>query len=202
MKGPKGSHVFEKQAAVLLCVVMVELVVPSTVVGQTDDPMRESHEAHYFDFWPGTWIEVVDGQPDPSATTFTVRESVHPAAFEEQWKLVYEGAAHHSIALRAWDQVNERWMFAWVSDNGLFQVWEGKKFGDDWYIVREFEIDGQQFLSRQAWVPRGEEELIRIMERSFDGGQTWESRSRTRFRRTRAELDTMLESSRANRAAP
>jgi hypothetical protein len=54
-------------------------------------------------------------------------------------------------------------MFMWVSDNGLFQVWDGQEVGEDWYIVREFEIDGERFLSRQAWLPRGEDELIRVM---------------------------------------
>lgn len=145
--------------------------------------MRDSEETHYFDFWPGTWVEIVGGHPDSSATTFKVRESVHPASFEERWKLVYEGAAHHSIGLRAWDQVNDRWMFTWVSDNGLFQVWEGRKWGDDWYIVREFQVDGKRFLSRQAWIADGGDELVRVMERSFDDGQTWETRSRTRFKR-------------------
>lgn len=71
----------------------------------------------------------------------------------------------------------------WVSDNGLFQVWDGQEVGEDWYIVREFEIDGERFLSRQAWLPRGEDELIRVMERSFDGGKSWETRSRIRFGR-------------------
>lgn len=149
---------------------------------QTDAAMTESDDTHYFDFWPGTWVEVVDGEPDPGATRFTVRRSVHAAAFEEEWRLVYGGEAHESVALRAWDQVNERWMFTWVSDNGLFQVWEGVEVGEDWYIVREFEIDGETFLSRQAWIPEGEDKLVRVMERSFDGGETWKTRSRTVFR--------------------
>lgn len=96
--------------------------------------MVESEDTHYYDFWPGTWVEVVDGRADTSATTFTVRRSVHPAAFEEDWRLVYNGASHQSTALRAWDQVNNRWMFTWISDNALFQVWEGQKRGDHWYI--------------------------------------------------------------------
>lgn len=164
-------------------IVAAALGAPGTAAGQTDRPMRASEDTRYFDFWPGTWVEVVDGRPDTTATVFTVRRSVHPAAFEERWKLVYDGAAHRSIAVRAWDQVNERWMFTWVSDNGLFQVWEGREFGDDWYIVREFEIDGTRFLSRQAWLPTGDDELVRVMERSFDGGTTWETRSRTHFER-------------------
>lgn len=155
----------------------------SLALAQTDAAMTESEEIRYYDFWPGTWVEVVDGRPDTSATRFTVRRGVHPAAFEEEWRLVYDGAAHHSVALRAWDQVANRWMFTWVSDNGLFQVWEGVKVDGDWYILREFEIDGEAFLSRQAWVPKGERRVVRIMERSFDGGRTWETRSRTTFDR-------------------
>lgn len=165
----------------IVALVLAGVVGP--LYGQTDEPMEDSFEAHYFDFWPGTWVEVVDGTPDRSATTFEVSQGVHRAAFEERWRLVYGGTDHNSTALRAWDRVKERWMFTWVSDNGLYQVWEGKKFGDDWYIVREFEIDGERFLSRQAWIPTSDGELVRVMERSFDGGHTWEPRSRTFFRR-------------------
>lgn len=152
---------------------------------QTDAPFVASEATRYYDFWPGTWAEVVDGEPDTTRTTFRVRRVVHPAAYEEAWKLVYDGAAHHSTAIRAWDQVSERWMFAWVSENGLFQVWEGREVDGDWYIVREFEVDGRRFLSRQAWLPEDDDHLVRVMERSFDGGATWEPRSRTRFARVR-----------------
>lgn len=168
-----------------LVTVGLSLAMPGLVSGQTDAPMPDTDDTHYFDFWPGTWVEIVDGQPDTSATTFKVTRGVHGAAFEEEWKLVYEGSVHHSVALRAWDQTTDRWMFTWVSDNGLFQVWEGQKVGDDWYIMREFEIRGERFLSRQAWLPDGEDESVRVMERSFDGGQTWELRSRSRFKRIR-----------------
>jgi hypothetical protein len=74
-------------------------------------------------------------------------------------------------------------MFSWVSDNGLFQVWQGEKVGDDWYIVREFDFEGQKFLSRQAWIPDGANRLTRVMERSTDGGKTWQTRSRSVFQR-------------------
>lgn len=156
---------------------------PLRATAQTDDPMEFSEEAHYFDFWPGTWVEVVDGQPDYSATTFTIRTSVHAAAFTEEWRLVYDGTTHHSTALRAWDQITNRWMFVWVSDNGLFQVWEGQNVDGDWYIVREFDVDGERFLSRQAWIPESPDRVVRIMERSHDDGLTWQPRSRTLFER-------------------
>ena len=164
----------------LLLVVLAAVCLSAVpAVGQE----HESPEARYFDFWPGTWVEVVDGDPDPTATTFTVRRSVHESAFEERWKLVYEGTEHHSVAVRAWDPTTGRWMLTWIDDGGLFQIWEGRKFGEDWYIVREFDIDGSRFLSRQAWLPDGDGELTRVMERSFDDGRTWQPRSRTRFRK-------------------
>lgn len=156
---------------------------PLRATGQTDDPMVFSEEAHYYDFWLGTWVEVVDGKPDYSATTFTIRTSVHAAAFTEEWRLVYDGATHYSTALRAWDQITNRWMFVWVSDNGLFQVWEGQNVDGDWYIAREFDVDGERFLSRQAWIPESPDRVVRIMERSHDNGLTWQLRSRTLLER-------------------
>lgn len=163
--------------------VVVACLAPHRVFAQTNATLLESEDTRYFDFWPGTWIEVVEGLPDSSATRFVVRRSVNPAAFEEDWRLVYDGEVHHSKALRGWDQVTDRWRFAWISDNALFQVWEGEKVDGHWYIVKAFTINGQNLLSRQAWIPQGNDQLVRVMERSFDDGKTWETRSRTLFRR-------------------
>lgn len=168
--------------------VIVGSFSPSPASGQ-EEP---SSESRYYDFWPGTWVEVVDGCPDASATTFTVRRSVGESVFEERWTLVYEGGEHRSAALRAWDTAAGRWMFTWADEEGRFQVWEGTKFGDDWYIVREFEIQGDRFLSRQAWLREGSDELTRVMERSFDDGGTWEPRFRTRFRRVSSADSTLV----------
>lgn len=150
---------------------------------QTDAPFVPSDDTDYFDFWPGTWVEVVHGQPDTSATRFTVRRSVNPAAFVEEWRQVYDGAAHQSIALRGWDQVTNTWRFTWLSDNALFQDWEGVKVNSHWYILKAFTINDQRLLSRQAWIPQANGHVLRVMERSFDDGQTWQTRSRTLFQR-------------------
>jgi hypothetical protein len=168
-----GSGLVLSFTVLLLCI--------RVAVAQTDAAMEESEDTHYYDFWPGTWVEVVDGVVDTSATIFTVRRSVSAASYEEDWRLVYDGESHESKALRAWDQVNERWMFTWISDNGLFQVWEGQKVGDDWYIVKEFNIDGEIILSRQAWIPEGDHRLRRVLQRSTDGGETWVTRYEGEF---------------------
>jgi len=151
---------------------------------QTDAPAPASAEMRHFDFWPGKWVKIVNGHPDPKATSFTVKRSIHDAAFEEEWRQINDrGEIAVSRAFRAWDQIGGRWMLAWISQNALFQVWEGRKFGDRWYIVREFEVEGRKFLSRQAWWLSGPDRVTRLMERSFDGGANWELRSREEFGR-------------------
>lgn len=169
-------------AGVALCAVSIA----DAALGQTTRPFTESADTHYFDFWPGTWYPVVDGRLDTTGSAFIVRRSVNRAAFEEEWVQRSDSVVTRSVAIRAWDQITNRWMFVWVSPNALFQVWEGQKVGSDWYILKEFDFEGQRFHSRQAWIPDGPDRLVRVMERSTDGGRTWQTRSRTTFQRARA----------------
>ncbi|HNP35234.1 MAG TPA: hypothetical protein PKK10_05230 [Woeseiaceae bacterium] len=157
--------------------------LPCTVFGQTNAPFEGTEQSAYFDFWPGVWHEIVDGQPDPSATTFVVRRGVHPAAYVEEWTQVDDGIARKSFAIRAWDQINDRWQFTWISENALYQNWDTERVGDDWYIVKEWNIDGKVFLTRQAWIADGPNSLTRVFERSFDNRASWELVSKTKFQR-------------------
>lgn len=155
------------------------------VRAQDTRPLELTAETRYYDFWAGTWHEVVNGRVDTSATRFVVTRAVHPAAYLEEWRMVIDSATTlRAVALRAWDKTTSRWMYTWVSDNGLFQQWDGVQVGGDWYIQREFNIEGDRFLSRQAWIPTGPNRLMRVMERSRDGGRTWQPRSRQEFVKT------------------
>jgi len=158
--------------------LIASIIVLSLAAVQAPPP-----DAAYYAFWPGTWCAVVDGAPQPTESCFTVRQGAHAAAFEEEWVQLVDGQRLVSRAMRAWDPIEKRWMLVWVSDQGHFQIWNGAKFGDDWYIVREFEQEGRRFLSRQAWIPSGPDRLVRVMERSFDNGATWQPRLRTEFGR-------------------
>ena len=159
------------------------LTTPAAVSAQTTRPLTESADTRYYDFWPGVWFPVVDGRVDTTGSGFIVRRSVNRAAFEEVWFQRIDSTHSRSVALRAWDQITNRWMVVWVSGNALFQVWNGEKIGNDWYIVREFDFEGQRFLSRQAWIPDGPNRLVRTIERSTDGGRTWQTRYRTILQR-------------------
>ena len=125
-----------------------------------------------------------DGVADTAGTRFEVTPSVHPAAFEERWRLVLDdGQELRSTALRAWDKTAGRWMYTWVSDNGLYQVWEGRKDRHGWWVYRHFDVDGDRYLSRQGFFPLKDGSVLRISQKSYDEGITWEERFRQRLAR-------------------
>lgn len=151
-----------------------------TLFLQDTRPLVESADTHYYDFWVGRWVVEKDGEVDRSGPAFEVTRGVHAGALEETWS-----GGINARAFRAWDKTQGRWMHVWVSANGLFQVWEGRKVGADWYMFREFDVSGDRYLSRQAVLTRGPDRAVRISERSDDGGKTWTLRFREELRRVK-----------------
>jgi hypothetical protein len=84
-------------------------------------------------------------------------------------------------AWRAWDSRTAKWDFAWMSDNGLFQIWEGKKVNDIWYIYKNFVTDGEEVLSRQAFIFEDSKTLKRTSEHSRDNGASWKMRFEEKY---------------------
>jgi hypothetical protein len=164
-------------------ICLLALTAPALVGAQDALPLVESPDTHYFDFWVGTWYRIVNGRVDTSATRFQVTRGVHPGALEETWRMVVDTNRVAARAFRAWDKTRGRWMYVWVSDNGLFQAWEGRRVGADWYFFHEFDIQGDRYLSRQGWLPAGPDRATRVSERSVDGGRTWQLRFREEYRR-------------------
>jgi hypothetical protein len=112
------------------------VVWTSLTLAQDTKPLIQSEDTHYYDFWVGTWYVEAEGKVDTAGTRFIVRQSVHPAAFAEEWRMGVESDSTWSAtAIRAWDKTNERWMYTWVLSNGLCQVWEGRKDKEHWYIT-------------------------------------------------------------------
>jgi hypothetical protein len=168
----------------LAVALAVSASAPRPLSAQDVRPLALTEDAKYYDFWVGTWYKEVDGRPDTSSTSFRVVRDVHPAAFHEEWRMVVDPTTRlRASAIRAWDKTAGRWMYVWVSDNGLFQVWEGRKVGDQWYIYRPFDVEGDKYLSRQAWIPEGPDRLMRVSEKSYDDGRSWQLRFREYYRR-------------------
>jgi hypothetical protein len=87
--------------------------------------------------------------------------------------------------LRVWDDSTASWQYVWMSEKGHFQIWESKKANGNWYIYRRFNINGDRYLSRQAWIPESDERLMRISEKSYDDGTTWTLRFKEYYRKVK-----------------
>lgn len=137
------------------------------------------NDSLYYNNWVGEWYEEVDGliSNDP---TFVVKRALYHSSFEEYWM---GAGGNFSIAWRAWDTRTQSWDFAWMSTDGLFQNWEGKKLNGIWYMYKTFLIENKEVLSRQAFIPQNETTLIRTSEHSRDNGKTWKLRFREIYRK-------------------
>lgn len=142
-------------------------------------PFIPEGDAKYFDFWEGTWCLLKDDNTVDSTVCFKVQRSVHPSAFTEEWGTLKDRSA---VALRAWDKTNNKWGFVWVSANGLYQVWDTKKIDGNWYIYKQFTVEGDTYLSRQSFILQPDGTVLRISEKSYDE-KKWEVRFKQRLKK-------------------
>ena len=155
-------------------------LTPPAAAQQPAAIAADSSNLHYYDRWPGVWYKVRGDSLETEPTFRVQRGPGH--SFLEDWRLVIDGKPAPSFGLRAWDPLTESWRLVWVADPDHFQIWDGRKERDGWYITRQFGEGASAFLSRQAWILTADE-LLRTIERSTDGGRTWTVRSRENFRR-------------------
>jgi hypothetical protein len=140
-------------------------------------PLVATADTRYFDFWVGTWQLLREDGAIDTTTSFVVKRSIHPAAYEEVWKQ----GGNISKAIRAWDKTNNRWGFVWISANGLFQVWDTMQSNGHWYLHRTFTVNNDTYRSRQGFLPQPDGTVLRVSEKSYDG-IGWETRFQQRLK--------------------
>ncbi|HMG90468.1 MAG TPA: hypothetical protein VK589_10415 [Chryseolinea sp.] len=144
-----------------------------------------TEDAKYFDFWVGTWHVINENGTIDSTSYFKIKRSVHSAAFEEEWQLAVDKTKPlKSVALRAWDKSNNKWGFVWVSDNGLYQIWDSRKVDGHWYIYKQFTVNGDTYLSRQGFLLQPDDTVLRISEKTYDE-KKWEVRFKQRLKKVK-----------------
>lgn len=147
----------------LLLISIISLVTSTTIAQNT-----EAADSTYYDFWVGDWHQIVDGEM-ADEPRFKVKRGLYSNHLEEEWQM--EG--YRAKAWRGWDSTSDQWVFTWVSELGHYQVWEEKKVGDHWYMFKSFNINGEEVLSRQAFLQQPDGTVIRTSEHSQDGGENW-----------------------------
>lgn len=163
-----------KNVRIINCVIL--LIVAVFVQNVFAQKHSAKNDTDYFKSWVGEWYQEIDGKI-AKEPRFVVKRALYDESFEESW--VMEG--YLAKAWRAWDSRTKKWDFAWMSDNGLFQIWEGKKVGDVWYMYKTFIIEDEEVLSRQAFIFPNDMTLIRTSEHSKDEGKTWKLRFKEKY---------------------
>ncbi len=156
---------------------LVLLVVVLVAQSNFAQSYMQENDSLYYDTWVGEWYKEEEGVLQ-SMPTFVVKRALYHSAYEEYWM---GAGGNFSMAWRAWDSRTRKWDFAWMSTDGLFQNWEGKKVKGIWYIYKTFVINKQKVLSRQAFIPQNDTTLIRTSEHSKDNGHTWRIRFREKY---------------------
>lgn len=145
---------------------------------QTGLAQNTENDKEYYKNWIGLWYKQIDNKTAYSPS-FVVQQGLYKGSFEEVWM---GAGGDFSKAWRAWDQRTKKWGFAWMSSDGLFQTWQGKKVNGIWYIYKTFTLNnGESVLSRQAFIPKGSATIIRTSEHSRDNGKTWVLRFKEKY---------------------
>lgn len=138
----------------------------------------DKQDTDYYEHWLGVWHKEGNGKVD-KLPSFVVIQGLYKGSFEETW---IGAGGSFSKAWRAWDERTKKWDFAWMSVDGLFQIWKGKKVNGIWYIHKRFKLEnGEEVLSRQAFIPNGSNTIIRTSEHSQDNGTTWKLRFKEKY---------------------
>jgi hypothetical protein len=121
-------------------------LIGSAIQAQSPNlPPASATELRYYDRWPGAWHRVDDDRVD-SLPTFVVRRGPGNA-FLKDWYLEIDGARQRSFAVRSWDAATRTWRLVWVADPDHFQIWDGLRLADGWYIIRKFSLIVPQDLA-------------------------------------------------------
>ena len=154
--------------------LLIGIVLAQICSAQSNAPLADST---YYESWVGEWYKEVDGVLS-NEPTFVVKRALYHSSFEEYWM---GAGGNFSMAWRAWDTRTQKWDFSWMSTDGLFQLWEGKKVNGIWYMYKVFIINDQEVLSRQAFIPQNKTTLIRTSEHSKDNGKIWVLRFKEKY---------------------
>lgn len=171
----------EGSAVAKILTVLTCLVWTSSASSQVSNTDLET-ERHFFDFLIGDWV---------------VEERVTPEGVEPGGDDVYsfrpmlEGSGGiisdwyfnrgtpeepnytKGVYVSAYDEMTEMWTFYYVSpQNAMF--FDSRKENGKWYFYHTFNIDGDEFLQRQSWTPVNDSTVVRTIENSRDGGETWD----------------------------
>lgn len=165
---------------ILLIVLLGGMLATPPIRAQTPEAQADQEERHFFDFLIGEWVLERKVTPDASweegKDNFTFEKVLDGAGILSEWYF-NRGTPEdpnytRGMYMSAFDEMTGTWSFYYISpQNAMY--YQGRKENGQWYFYKTFHIDGEELLQRQSWTPRGSSTLVRTIENSRDGGETW-----------------------------
>ena len=160
----------------LAAIVLFALAItgPSAAQQETETEKQRpctSPEAREFDFWVGEWDLSWD---ENGKGKNTVQLVLSDCVVHEQ----FDGTP--TMPLRGWsvstfDQKSGKWKQTWVDNQGGYLDFVGEYRDGRMVLSREATINGKKGLQRMVWQDIQKNQIEWYWDRSFDGGESWET---------------------------
>ena len=134
------------------------------------------------------------GGPNESFKSHRIASSITPilnGAFLQERLSIPTSSEEHAnlIGILGYDRYREIYRFAWLDDKyAIFDVHEGTWDGealvvDNLRSATTFRFGDQEYFSRMTWHEITDEGFISESDLSMDGGKTWFTQAKGRYRR-------------------
>jgi hypothetical protein len=159
-------------------------------------PVRQQNIAPCFhkerealDFLIGDWkvdanVRLADGTWEQSPATSQIKPDLSGCLLSERFAGTRAGHAFTALALMAFNNTSKKLQRVWSdSEHGLLIMYEGNRSGNEIILETEILLDGRSVKLRNAYLEISESSFSLESGRSTDGGKTWITVTRLRYKR-------------------
>ena len=166
-----------------------QLAHPSPLHQQNIAPCFHK-EREALDFLIGDWkvdanVRLADGTWEQSPATSQIKPDLSGCLLSERFAGTRAGHAFTALALMAFNNTSKKLQRMWSdSEHGLLITYEGNRNGNEIIMETEILLDGKSVKLRNAYLEISESSFSLESGRSTDGGKTWITVTRLRYKRT------------------
>jgi hypothetical protein len=133
-------------------------------------PCRERAESRQFDFWIGNWNVTTSGQ---KAGENEIQLVLEKCLLVENWRDGYGGMGK---SFNFFQPRSGNWRQVWVDDGGRSTEYTGTwRDGAMDFSANDVDTDGTPILRRMRFFPLAQDSVRQFIEKSRDGGKTWQA---------------------------
>ena len=162
---------------------------PASPVRQDNIPHCYHKEREALDFLIGDWnveanVRLADGTWEKSSATSQIKPDLTGCLLSERFAGTRAGHAFTALALMAFNNTSKKLQRMWSdSEHGLLITYEGNRSENEIILETEILLDGKSVKLRNAYLEISESSFRLESGRSTDGGKTWITVTKLRYKR-------------------